>query len=248
MNTHKIFLSTQGEYTGTINNINFKIQPIVLGNTDEYEICIALESFSCPLAINMINETNNIIEVNDVSCVIPVGNYNITNLLAYLNEFFINNVVFTYSPTQNKIKVASVNLTTYTIGPNTTSKKILGCVIGSYDNDIFFNFPVNLVSTSGIIIQLQNIFLMNYDNVIKSNNILSRIPITCGLNQYLQYFNPLPMYVPCVNRTIQYLNIVLLDDNYTLLNLSDNVDWSICLRIDYIKKENKTNLIKNFIE
>jgi hypothetical protein len=62
-----------------------------------------------------------------------------------------------------------------------------------------------------------------------------RIPISQPINTYLQHFNNVGFKTMLKGSVLNQLDISLLDDNRNLLQLSDNVDWVIVLRIDFEK-------------
>lgn len=240
--SRKVFFNSQGKHNqGQYStDITFQIPPIILDNNDPSHYVIGLESLTLPLSIQMINDSNNKLEINGVLCIIPAGNYTITNLISFLNTFYSTVALFTYNQDINKIRLSSLALPYYTIGLQTTSQKILGAIpsITQFSNDTYFQNVVNLVSTASIIFTTPNIQLSNYDNTSDGNNTLAKIPITCQPNEYLQFYNPVPFYSIISNRVLQIIHIKLLTDNYTPLVLSDGITWSAVLRIDYIDKNN----------
>jgi hypothetical protein len=105
---------------------------------------------------------------------------------------------------------------------------------------------VNLTSTTGIIIQLDNVTTTNRDNSGRTGATLARIPITCAPLRILQYFNSTPFYTQIANRELSYLRVKLLNDDYTPLNLVGNPNWFIVVRVDYTDKESTEELPNEF--
>jgi len=244
----KIFLSSTGVNkvvnSTTLNtDITFYFDPIILSNNDRSHMVVGLEQASIPVSIYMINETNRGLTINGQSYSIPVGNYTITQMISYLNT--VNGgIQFEYSTITNKITVTVTPTASVIIVGNASS--ILGFVAGTYSNPHTFTNVVNLTSTTGIIIQLDNVTTTNRDNSGRTGATLARIPITCAPLRILQYFNSTPFYTQIANRELSYLRVKLLNDDYTPLNLVGNPNWFIVVRVDYTDKESTEELPNEF--
>ena len=186
---------------------------------------------------------------------VPFGNYSITALLKVLNTYFDasgkNIITFDYDQITNKIilkfkrgriggdGMTDANFFYPSINPVDNSiYKILGLVPES--NIIDFNpyygkNPVSLIYTSGIYISLNNCQNANIDTGIsnQTSNILIRIPIQQAQNTVLGFFNPVGFKNLLSTNVLSAVDISLLDDNRQLLQLTDNVDWTVVLRIDF---------------
>lgn len=246
----KIFLSSQGlskvVNSATLNtDISFYFQPLILGNTDQSHFILGLEQASIPMSINMINSSNNAIVLDGIKYTITPGNYTITNLVIAFNDgvsFGGVGLLFkmVYNSVTNTIGIIKLAGGTFTIGVGTTAQKTLGVVIGSYTSVLLVGAQmpgvVNLTSTTGIILQVDNVTTNNRDNSGATGATLARIPITCSMNRILQYFNATPFFSQITNRELTYLRIRLLNDDYTPLVLTGNPDWFIVLRVDYSER------------
>jgi hypothetical protein len=206
-------------------------------------LVLGLEQASIPVSINMINSKNNQMTINGQSWTIPAGNYTITQMITYLNT--INATIqFVYN--------SITNLITTTITPTASviitgsASSILGFKAGTYSNPHTFTNVVNLTSTTGIIIQIENITTTNRDNSGRTGATLARLPITCPPLRILQYFNATPFYTQIANRELTYLRIRLLNDDYSQLVLEGNPNWFIVVRCDYSEKEVATELPNEF--
>jgi hypothetical protein len=233
----KIFLNTKGTYTqnGIYNtDLTFAVRPFILHNSDPSHFIVGVEQASIPLSISMVNETNNKISINGTIYSIPTGNYTTTTLLTALNLF---NVAFVFGYNADKNRLFITTASPYTINSTTTAQKILGVVAGvGYASEALFTNVLNLTSTSGIIVQIDNLYTENRDNTSGGVTTVCRIPITAPVNKIQQYFNPTPFYSTISNRDISIFRIKLLGDDYTQLVLDGNPDWFIVLRIDFADK------------
>jgi hypothetical protein len=244
----KIFLSSTGTNqvvnSSTINtDITFYFDPILLPSYDKSHLILGLEQASIPVSINMINSKNNEMTINAQSYTIPAGNYTITQMITYLNT--VNATIqFVYSSITNRITVTITPTAPVVISGSASS--ILGFVSGTYSNPHIFTNVVNLTSTTGIIIQVENITTANRDNSGRTGATLARLPITCPPLRILQYFNATPFYTQIANRELTYFRIRLLNDDYSPLVLEGNPNWFIVIRCDYSEKELATELPNEF--
>lgn len=234
----KIFLSSQGGSlvlnSNTLNtDISFYFQPLLLSNTDQSHFVIGLEQASIPVSINMVNSTNNQISINGNAYTLPAGNYVISEVITLLNAFYTTfGVTFTYSTNTNKITITGASI----IINSTTMTKLLGFVTGTYTSPYTNTKVVNLTSTLGIVIQIENVQTPNRDNSGSNGATLARIPITCGPQKILQYFNATPFFSQIANRELTYLRVRLLNDDYSPLDLVGNPDWFIVIRVDFSER------------
>lgn len=234
----KIFLSSQGSAkvvnSSTINtDITFYFDPIILPNNDTSHMVLGLEQASIPTSIYQVNSKNNEMTLSGQSYTIPPGNYTITQMITYLNT--VNATIqFEYINVTNKIKVTITPTASVVIAGSASS--ILGFVDGTYLNPHTFTNVVNLTSTTGIIIQIDNVTTTNRDNSGKTGATLARIPITCAPLRILQYFNAQPFFTQIANRELSYLRVKLLNDDYSPLTLVGNPNWFVVIRVDYSEK------------
>lgn len=246
----KIFLSSQGQNkvvnSPTLNtDITFYFDPILLGNYDITHFVLGLEQASIPVSIYMINATNNRMVINATTYTIPVGNYTIASLITYLNTV-AGTIQFVYNTVPNNITVTITPTASVVISGSASS--ILGFVAGTYSNPHTFTNVVNLTSTTGIIIQIENVTTTNRDNSGRTGATLARIPITCAPLKILQYFNNQPFYTQIANRELTFLRVKLLNDDYSPLTLVGNPPWFLVVRVDYSEKdylEDLPNQIQN---
>lgn len=234
----KIFLSSAGDNkvinSSTLNtDITFYFDPILIPSYDPTHLILGLEQASIPVSINMINSRNNVMVINSTTYTIPEGNYTITQMITYLNTVEAT-IQFVYSSITNKITATITPTAPVVISGSASS--ILGFVAGTYSNPHTFTNVVNLTSTTGILIQIENVTTTNRDNSNRTGATLARLPITCAPLRILQYFNAQPFYTQISNRELSYLRIRLLNDDYTPLELVGNPNWFIVIRCDYSEK------------
>ena len=217
---------------------------------------------NCNIAVSLQDASVSTKKGENFYYSVPFGNYSITALLKVLNTYFDasgkNIITFDYDQITNKIilkfkrgriggdGMTDANFFYPSINPVDNSiYKILGLVPES--NIIDFNpyygkNPVSLIYTSGIYISLNNCQNANIDTGIsnQTSNILIRIPIQQAQNTVLGFFNPVGFKNLLSTTVLAAIDISLLDDNRQLLQLTENIDWSVVLRIDFQRSITET--------
>lgn len=238
----KIFINSANplNWRGTSTRLSVPIQPFVLRSDDPTHFVIGIESLTLPLAIYVVNYTNNVIIIEGVTYTITPGNYTASSLLDALN--ILTTGVVSWGTAFNFI--TNIFTVTFT-GPLTfdgTAQSLLGYTNGSKTSPYTFENTINLAFTTGIIVRLDNIQTENRCPIAGGGSgVLARIPITVSPFKVLQYFNGSPFYTTITNRAIQSIDISLLDDTYTPIDLIGDPVWSITLRVDYVDKSSKDN-------
>lgn len=209
---------------------------------------------NCNIAVSLQDSTVETKRGENFYYAVPFGNYSITALIKVLNFYFDTTkqiITFDYDQITNKIifkfkrqRIGGSGMTDAdfffpSINPVQNSiYKILGIVpennIKNF-NPYYGKNPVSLIYSSGIYISLNNVQNENIDTGVanQSSNILIRIPITQPQNTVLSFFNPVGFKNLLNANVLSAIDISLLDDNRQLLQLTDNVDWSVVLRIDF---------------
>ena len=208
----------------------FKIEPLIIGNTDDSRFILGMEGASIPLSFYAINDTNDTFMLNTITYSMVNGNYSYTTLLVMLNT--LTGATFNYNIDTNKLQLL-VGGTFGTTANNATE------VLGYKEGDVYlanadFANVLNLTYTTGIQIRLDNIQTTNKSaDSNGGSSILARLPITSPAYTILQFFNPQPFYTTIKNKILNEISISLVDDNGNLLILNGNPNWFITLRVDY---------------
>jgi hypothetical protein len=239
----KIFINSSNTafWRGTSTRLSVPIQPFILRSDDPTHFCIGIESLTLPLAIYVVNDTNNLIVIDGLSYYIPSGNYTASSLQVALNTVTSGVVSWgtTFNTTTNKLSATFTGTKVF----GGTAQSLLGYTNGSKTSTYTLENTINLAFTTGIIVRLDNIQTENRCPIAGGGSgVLARIPITVSPFKVLQYFNASPFYTTITNRAIQSIDISLLDDTYTPLVLVGDPVWSITLRVDYVDKTSKENV------
>lgn len=237
----KIFINSSNTSTwrGSSSRLSVPIQPFTLRSDDPTHFCLGIESLSVPLAIYVVNDTNNVLTVGAVPYTITKGNYTATQLQTALNNGTPFSWGTEFDTITNKLQVTFVG-GPYVFGG--TAQILLGYTNGSKSSPYTLENTINLAFTTGVIVRIDNIQTENRCPIIGGGSgVLARIPITVAPFKVLQYFNATPFYTTLSSRAIQSIDISLLDDSYTPLQLVGDPVWSITLRVDYADKTSKDN-------
>jgi hypothetical protein len=214
--------------------------PIVLGNTSNIKMLCSVESCSIPLSYYTVNDTNNCFIFNGNFRRIQAGNYNANSLVLSLNASQTG-LTFFFNRDMSKLLIQGKKGTNTIDYVENSIYKMLGIfLVGAqitWQNEIYYvpASPINLVYTSGIYVSLNNISNGNLEAGMEqqSSTCLIRIPICQPVNTYLQHFNAVGFKNLLSGSVLNQLDISLLDDNRNLLQLSENSDWVVVLRIDF---------------
>lgn len=260
-NASKLFLSTYNQATNpNIQKVSdsryiFKVEPYILQNEDPAHFVLGLEQISVPQSFYTFTTRNNTFNFVNVSLstsstiTIPVGSYVVEDLVDFLSNeasVFAGGATIIYSYTTNKmslrnfsgstlrIESAGVSTAYDQLGFRSTGEMAANGTIKE------FTFMVNLTTTAGINIRLNNFITQN--KAAKGDgggsSILARVPITTGGLTWCQYFNPVVFYLTLSSRVINLFDIELLDDALQpiIFNIQ-NPNWFVVLKLDYINKE-----------
>lgn len=257
----KLFLSTYNQASNpNIQKISdsryiFKVEPYILQNEDPAHFVLGLEQISVPQSFYTFTTRNNTFALLNVSLAtstvitIPVGTYVIEDLVAFLtNEVsvFASGATITYSYTTNKLSLRNFSGSTLRIQNYliSTAYDQLGFLstgeTATNGTTKEFSYMVNLTTTAGINIRLNNFITQN--KAAKGDgggsSILARVPITSGSLTWCQYFNPVVFYLTLSSRVINLFDIELLDDALQPIAFNiQNPNWFVVLKLDYINKE-----------
>lgn len=253
----KIFLSA-ASFSSTNRNITklsnsrmvFKIEPFILHNDDPSHFVLGLEQASVPMCFNIFTLNNNSFRVGAAVITIPVGSYDIYDLIEELNVqaslSIYPTMTFSYSERTNKISIVAIPLATTIVQPNGSSTAYnqlgflsTGQTFTGIGLEGRFANVVNLTTTNGVIVRLNGINTNNRDTKGDGGgaSVIARLPINSNGMTYLQYFNPVTFYLTLSNRVITQFDLELLDDAYQPLSFQlENPDWFVVLKLDYIEK------------
>ena len=190
---------------------------------------ITIKSFTMPNVFYNINENNNRLDykigLTDATYLIPVGNYNINDLVLNLNSDFNPDIVINQS-TEGKLRTANNSLIdSFTWLKTSTAKNLLGLPDEDIVIPIFTTYQhINLVDLSGV----KNIYIfanwasMNlFDSTGSDKSIAAVVPVTVPFGSTIYYDNNEQSLDAIQKSKVYSQNLV--DPEITLRDLNDNI-------------------------
>jgi hypothetical protein len=214
------------------------------------------------VSCNSFQFTNSFYTVNAYNCylyymmavnqvvqtvTIPLGNYNIDTLIAKLNTLTGGYLIFSYDLPTSKTKIKSFDGTSFKLVDIDGHYNNLYETLGfddygtkSFDSVITSPYLYNLITIQVLHICLNNI---NLENVFVRNtarhNILASIHITSIFGDTQTYFNTTGYKYKINDPTTTFLNIVVLDQDFNIVNFQ-NIDWFLNIAFYFVTKKQIT--------
>ena len=208
---------------------------------DGYNIYISVNNASIPYSFYNINNSNNkIILFNLVSLVssnytIPNGNYNINQLIVYLNQNLIG-YSFNYNSINNKITITSNN--DFQLLSSSTCLSLFG-----FNNNITYNSSsfsltslncVDLYPISVIYID-SNLLTYNLNkNNVNNQSILCCVPVYNQPYSIIQYHNYNNFRSNLFINSISHIDIKLIDEYGESIDLN-GLHFNLTIQLDIVQ-------------
>jgi hypothetical protein len=238
----QLYLESRFGYPLNDGSVLFWLQDqLVIPNPREYEFSVSVPDSSFPLTHYVINESNNTLELGDTVINLPTGNYNIDDLVVYMNNRFPPGMVCSYSENTNKITISRVTSegggtpTDFSVGIGTTCSGLMGVRGGDVSEDGVYRAPdgVNLAGTSSFYIK-SNMRTLNRDPVsLGYSNIIAKIPITRSYNGVEKYQQPGFSFI-IRDRSVSYIIISVLDDDMQPITFNGG-SWSLTMEFAVVR-------------
>ncbi len=215
--------------------------PIINTARDSY-IHLSLVSMVIPYSFYNINSTNNVFTYSLLSTglsysrTIPVGNYNINQITAYLQANMGNSMSVSYNGITNKITFSNSS-TSFTLVYNEFAK-VLGFVTPTtniYETSKTAPYCVNLYTIYNINVET-NLLTYNFCNVpneTTSQTILASIPVITQPQGLISYENKSQYKTNLYVGELSILAIKLRDNRGNLLDMN-GCDYTMTLQIDSV--------------
>ena len=192
---------------------------------------ITIKSFTMPNVFYNINENNNRLNyklgVTEFSYIIPIGNYNINELVANLDSHFNPlNIDINISTSEKLRTVNNDGIDPFTWLKSSTAYNLIGLPV---DEDILIPIfttyhHINLVDLSGI----KNIYIFSnwanmnvFDSTGSDKSIAAIVPVTVPFGSTIFYDNNEQSLDAIEKSKVYSQNLV--DPEITLRDLNDNI-------------------------
>jgi len=210
---------------------------------DGHTLYMSLQNAVIPYSFYCINSTNNYLEILDASgdtsaFSVPQGNYNINQLIAYIQAELGNDFVISYNGITGKVTLLN-NVKEFTIMQTSTINVVLGFNASA-------NTPSGVTRTvTGInCVNLTQIRAINVEidmptynvNVAQryNQNILATIPVTAVPFGLVTYENPNNFRVNMFSCAMNMIKVKLVDNQANLIHLN-GVNYQMTLQLDIVK-------------
>ncbi len=233
-----------------LSNIMFELNTPIISYPNT-ELLISLDSFQFTNSFYTINENNcyfyysiDVSMTDKVTVNLTKGNYDIDNLMDYLNALLIGVFVFSYSLSTLKITIVGSLPFKLMNGPNNVFE-LLGFddvqeslyLVNSLTSPYLFNMMG--VQVLHIVCPNLNIRSIGLKNSPKYN-ILASIQVLVTSGQTQTYLNSNYFRYKINDPTITFLNLVIYDQDFNVVNFN-NIDWFCNINVSY-------NYVKPFIQ
>lgn len=243
--TESIQIHLDSRFATIKNNYNsadcqFQL-PVIYTARDSY-IHLSLVSMVIPYSFYNINSTNNVFSYTLLSTgltysrTLPQGNYNINQIIAYLQANMGNNMSVSYNSISNKITFSNSS-TTFTLVYNEFAR-VLGFVTPTaniFEASKTAPYCVNLYTIYNINVET-NLLTYNFCNVPNESatqTILASIPVITQPQGLISYENKSLYKANLYVGELSVLAIKLKDNRGNLLDMN-GCDYTMTLQIDSV--------------
>jgi len=235
--SQQIYLESQFGYPLNDGSVLFWLQDqLVISNPREYEFSVSVPDSSFPLTHYVINEDNNNLELGDTLINLPAGNFNIDDLVLFMNNRFPPGMVCTYSENTKKIIIEHPG-TNFNVGIGTIRLELLDVRVGDVSADGKYRAlgGVNLAGKSSFYIK-SNMRTLNRDPVsLGYSKIIVKIPITRSYNGVEKY-QPHGFSFAIGDRSVSYIIISVLDDDMRPVSFNGG-SWSLTTEFAVVRAD-----------
>ena len=228
------------------SEVEFQFEGELLFDPSDYiQLSFAVNSFSMPNSLYIINENNNLLSItlNSVTTnyYIDYGNYNIDTFKTYLLTILPSTFLITYSTINNKYTITNTTYN-FTINNTSTIYEIMGfskkTTYTSTNKILALPYTCNFNGYQNINLTWENLNTDNLDSFTKAqSNIIQNISVDS--NKSIINFNKTnSLMITIKTNYLDSIIINLKDDLNNSLNLN-NQHFNLTLQFNTIKDINR---------
>lgn len=231
----------------SLPNLNFSFQNI-------QNVYLSVLHCEVPNSFYIVNYTNNAIVVNNVSYIIPVGNYNANTFATQLLSILPLGFTMVYSAITNKYTLTFTS--DFTINASNPSCKI-NSVIGLGNNDVYSTggsltlpYVVNFLPIPRINFRTNIFNLQNYNQSDNTGDVFLSLQNNAPQQACINYYNDAQLKFLIQDKALSNFSITVTNDNNELINFN-NINWylTFLIEIEYLENNvlnsNFSNIIRN---
>lgn len=207
------------------------------------DMLISLKSFSFTNSFYTINQNNCYLyytfdNVIIHSFLVELGNYNIDELIIYLNTELLGIFTFSYNLKRLKVTILSTTETPFRLCDGISNiNEMLGFDTEIPYTTLFIQFTApyvfNMIGVQLLHIctniNLESVQVKNYINY----NILDTVQIICGKGETQCYSNSNNFCYKVKESNITHINISIFDQDFNVVNFN-NIDWFINISFNFV--------------
>ena len=267
--SYSLFLNTREANIGNSNNCTFILTPAITLSNINNRFIISTPMIELPYSFSQVNLTNNNLpygyvdslgnSYNSTSMNIPIGNYNINQLVTQFTTSLItdiyyhvpsstlalNNFLISYSSSSGQCTFYMSASFTITITLNFSLSYVLGIMLGFPQLNQIFGTAVKLTSANKVMVNpITSVYVRsdslkfqnNYESIVQTyqnSDVIAKIPITNLPNSIIYYRNDVKSMIS--NKEIPNLNLYVSDNLSTSYTLDlQGVNYGIYIQIDEV--------------
>jgi len=229
----------------SLPNLNFSSNNIT-------EVFLSINHAEIPNSFYLVNASNNTLVINNVSYTIPPSNYNAISFMNTIQSGLLTafSITATYDLASNKYTFTRAS--PWTINSETTCWQFLGFDPNSYNvtSSITSTYVLNFLPIPRINFHSSLLGTNNYNAKDNSSDIFLSVQnsSTSGSQILWNNYGQLKYDITSLN-SISVFDVRVTDDAGNFLDFN-NVDWFLCLRIEYyyivnpIQHQTFTNILQ----
>lgn len=228
-----------------LSDVEWDLKDVIKKPKQGVQFSVSVITFSLPQSQYIVNSHNNILlkkrgALTEMTT-LPSGNYNITELVAVINELIsTDGYTLEYSATTNNLSMTHLTSSFY-ISKDSTCWELLG--LSRTENTQSVNlfgqktayFPncCNVSGLNNVNIELNNIATKNINSFDKSiGSVILAVPVDVNAGGILSYQRNFEYEIAVPIDCLEFINIVLKDDLGNFLELN-GVHWNLTLKFSY---------------
>ena len=236
--------SADGQAFNDTSDVYFSFQQPLWNCSPNTEVYISLLNISIPYGFPNVTLYNNLFSYQlpgqwySGTITIPVGQYNICDLLNFLNTnavLIADGFTFSYSQITKMLKITNT-LTDFTILKNPSTIDLGLTELSSTGNVLQATKVINLIFTQNIYADFGELNTANMLSLSKrQSSVLARVPICGEFGSVLTWTNINGYYSKLSATNCAMFHVRLIDDKGRLLQLN-GLNWSCTVEISFIEK------------
>lgn len=199
---------------------------------------IKVQSFILPLSFTLVNDSNNLLVIDDAEYRLTNGNYNATSLLQHIRELINDDIGVEFNNTTLKYTFSRMS-GEFTLNKETTCWELIGFTDTQEDRLSSFGVltsdsVVNFSGQNQVYIQMPNLATSNLDSETGGrSSIIKSIPIDATNGSVLVWENGTNSTGTQVqNSVISFFHVRLLGEDFKTIDLNSQ-HWNMTLEVTF---------------